>query len=66
MKKSDPRIGDRVIYEGQGKTCGVIVEVHDKAFINKDVKVHWKVAPKNCHKSGRGSYDISELKLMRI
>ena len=66
MKKSEPRIGDRVIFDGQPKTCGVIVEVHDKDYIDKDVKVHWKVAPKDCHKSGRGSYLNEQLITKRI
>lgn len=66
--KSNAKVGDRVVYVDQPKTFGVIIELHDKEIINKDVKVHWGNAPegKNIHRNGRGSYNLENLKLMRI
>jgi hypothetical protein len=66
--KTLPRVGDGVVFIGQSKTKGVIVEIHDKTIIDKDVKVHWHIPPegKNFHRNGRGSYYTYQLKLMRI
>jgi hypothetical protein len=66
MKKVTARVGDRVVYAEQSKTCGVAVEITDN--VEKNIKVHWYQAPegKNIHRNGRGSYSLNELKLMRI
>jgi len=66
--KQNAKVGDRVIFNGQNKTCGVAVEINVNNGDGKDIKVHWKVAPKgnNIHRNGRGTYNIKQLKLVRI
>ena len=68
MKKSASQIGDRVIFIGQAKTSGVVVEVHDPVINGKEVKVHWYVSPegKEIHRNGRGSYSLDQLKIQKV
>lgn len=64
--KLTAKVGDRVVFDGQPKTAGVAVEICEN--MEKDIKVHWCTPPvgENLHRNGRGSYNISQLKLMRI
>jgi hypothetical protein len=66
--KQNAKVGDRVVYDGQPKTAGVAVEIHDYGNNGKDIKVHWSLPPigDGLHRNGRGSYSIDQLKLMRI
>lgn len=71
MKKSrkhTTKVGDRVVYHDQPKTEGVTVEIYNHPENGKDIKVHWNKPPvgDGLHRNGRGSYNISQLKLMRI
>lgn len=66
--KLNAKVGDRVIFQGQLKTEGVTVEIHDNPKNGKDIKVHWNKPPvgDGLHRNGRGSYSMNQLKLMRI
>lgn len=65
--KQNAKVGDRVVFQGQSKTAGVAVEIHDNPKNGKDIKVHWSIAPEGegLHRNGRGSYSIDQLKLTK-
>jgi hypothetical protein len=63
--KLNAKVGDRVVFATQPKTAGCAVEIIENN--EKDIKVHWSIPPigDNLHRNGRGSYNISQLKLAR-
>lgn len=67
-KQTSAKVGDRVIYVGQPKSCGVAVELNPDQKNGKEIKVHWSIPPvgDNLHRNGRGSYHQDELKIMKV